>query len=881
MVDRLEVDGLILATPAVRVDTIAAGGGSLLGVRGGVFTVGPRSAGADPGPACYGRGGPLSLTDAEATLGRLPGFPEIAGPERCAPLDVAAARAAMGAVAAGRTPEETAMGFRRVAHSRMAGAVRRIVAEDAGDPATHVLVAFGGAGPAHACGIARELGISEVHVPLLAGVWSAVGIGMARPRIERRATVTGSLLDAMDRAGADGAIEGDETFSVLARHVGTTGEIALPLTRSEAERADAGAVRSVAGSVVPRLLLGGALRSAFDAEHHRLNGFGRPELAVEAVAVRRVVEGVGDQGGSVVVDAPLGQPAQARAWFDGAWRDVPVVGVGSQPVAEIVGPALVALPGATVVVEVGWTATHQGDHLVLMDRSGGDRALGTARHPVHTAVFGARLAGIAEAMGETLARLARSVSIRDRRDFSCAVFDAGGRLAANAPHVPVHLGAMGETVRALLSMREADLRPGQAWVTNDPYAGGSHLPDITVIRPVFDQDGQRIALVACRGHHVDVGGIQPGSMPPHARTIDEEGVLIPLSLLVDAQGALLMPDLPGCRQPEEVRVDLLAQVAACSAGARGVEALLIDPGSAAVRAQLGHLQAVAADAVGEVLQGRRGTCWGHEVFDDGTPMDVCVDFGVDGQEVRVSVRAPAHPGNLNAPTAVARAAVLYVLRCMVGAPIPLNEGVLDRVRVDVESGGLFDPQPPRAVAGGNVETSQVLVDALFAALGVGAASQGTMNNLTVGTATGAFYETIGGGAGGTPEGPGASAVQVHMTNTRSTDVEVLERRFPVRLEELSRRRGSGGTGRHPGGDGLTRVWRFLGPARVALLAGRRRCGAAGMDGGSAGMPGRDLRDVGAGWEPAPPVWEAAPGDRLRIDTPGGGGWGTVDGPTTV
>ena len=875
-VDQLEVDGLVLATPSVRVDTIAAGGGSVLGAQGGVFTVGPQSAGSTPGPACYGRGGPLALTDVEAILGRLPDFPPIAGPARDAPLDVQASVDRMLEFAGDQPVEAVAAGFRRVAHSRMAGAVRRIAAEDAANPADHILVAFGGAGPAHACGVARELGIREVHVPVLAGVWSAVGIGMARSRVERREAVQGSVVEAVARARAAAKETGTETLTLMARPVGTMGLLELPLTLAEAHRADAaGRVeRSVSG--VTRLLLEGDLRAAFDTEHKRLHGFVRPELAVEAVAVRVVVEGDAPHLPPVVVAAPKGEGNTARAWFDGRWRAVPLVRHGSTDVLDLTGPALVLLPGATVVVDAGWTARSAGDHLVLVDRSAHEVPSTTERHPVHTAVFGARLAGTAEAMGETLARLARSVSIRERRDFSCAVFDRDGRLAVNAPHVPVHLGAMGETVRTLLHRRRDTLQPGQVWVTNDPYAGGSHLPDITVMRPVFTKSGDLLAFVACRGHHVDVGGIRPGSMPPDARTIDEEGVVIGLALLVDALGEVHLPPLPGCRQPHDVAADLLAQAAACAVGARGVEALVTELGPAGVRAQLGHLQAVAADAVCEALRGRDGRVAAMEVFDDGTPLRVNVELTEDGARVHVHIDAPAHPGNLNAPGAVARAAVLYVLRCLVGTPVPLNEGVLDRVRITVNPGGLFDPGPPRAVAGGNVETSQRLVDALFVALGAGAAGQGTMNNLTVGTPAGAFYETIGGGAGATDEGPGASAVQVHMTNTRATDVEALERRFPVRVERWARRWNSGGAGRHRGGDGITKVWRFLAPSEVALLAGRRTAGAPGLAGGGAGAPGRDLWKRGDRWQAAPSVFQAQPGDLLRIDTPGGGGFGPTD-----
>ncbi|MBC04403.1 MAG: 5-oxoprolinase [Phycisphaerae bacterium] len=873
-VDHITVGDLTLATPAVRLETIAAGGGSCLGMQGGVFTVGPRSAGSDPGPACYGRGGPLALTDVEAVLGRLPTFPSVAGPQRDEPLALESARGALRAMVTGEL-EVAAAGFREVAHEKLAQAVRRVCAVDAADPAEHVLVAFGGAGPAHACGVARALGILEVRVPLLAGVFSAVGIGAARRRVEHTAPIVGqgeaaALLRAAWEAMRAGLPPGKEQVFLLARHVGTAGVLELPLAVPAAAK-DLVLLQSAAGVSVLRLT--GALLNDFHALHRRHFGFERPELPVEAVAVKGVWLEAPRPVPELAVDAPAVPAPSCRAWFDGEWREVPVFGVGSsdEPVCWE-GPCILVLPGATAVVEPGWQAHLEDDHVVLRDQQSTLPSLGAAAHPTHTAVFAARLGGIAEAMGETLARLARSVSIRDRRDFSCAIFDAHGCLVVNAPHVPVHLGAMGQTVRALIAARGDALRPGQCWVTNDPYDGGSHLPDITVIEPIFDVHSDAVqAFVACRGHHVDVGGSRPGSMPPDAVHIREEGVVIPHSLLRGEDGRLRVPELGDCRQPAEVIADLAAQAAACAEGGRGMVRLLDVLGPAVVRAQLAHVQSTAARAVAEVLAERVGVWTGEETFDDGTHLRVRLEVSKD--HTRVVIDAPAHPGNLNAPTAVARAATLYVLRCLVGLPIPLNEGVLDSVEVSVEPGGLFDPSWPRAVAGGNVETSQRLVDALLQALQVSAAGQGTMNNLTIGTPAGAWYETIAGGTGATADAPGATAVQVHMTNTRATDVERLEARFPVRLERFAVRRGSGGRGRHDGGDGVIKVWRFLAPAEVAMLAGRRDKGAPGLAGGRPGAPGRDLRDRGAGWEPAPRAWSARPGDRLRVETPGGGGWG--------
>jgi 5-oxoprolinase (ATP-hydrolysing) len=720
----------------------------------------------------------------------------------------------------------------------MARAVRRLAASFGVDPGAHGLVAFGGAGPAHACGIAERLGIDTVVVPFLAGAFSAVGIGAAARRAAITAPVVGGdVARARSEARARLPFPGNVTERLALRFVGTS-------TVLEAELDDPIA--------------------AFHRAHRERFGFER-DGEIEALEIRLTVE-------EAASHAPLRSPAlprgryTVRAWFDGTWGDHVVAPMDDAH--ALAGPALLSGHGTTVVVDRGWTAESGDGFLRLTRAEPRATSLGRAFHPVHTAVFATRLTAIAEQMGERLQSLARSTSIRERRDFSCAVFDREGRLCASAPHVPVHLGAMGETVRRLAS--EQRLADGETWVTNDPYAGGSHLPDVTVIRPVFAR-GERIAFVACRGHHVDVGGATPGSMPPFSARIDEEGFVLPAHRLV-AGGVLFEPGLPVCREPEVVRADLRAQASACELGHERVQTLEREVGDA-FAAQLDHLRERARRAVLSVLATLGGEHSAEEVFDDGTRLSV--ELRVDRERARIAIRGPAHRGNLNAPAAVARAAILYVLRLLVEQDLPLNEGALDPFEITLERDGLFDPRPPRAVAGGNVETSQRLVDALLRAVGALASSQGTMNNLTVGTSRGAWYETIGGGAGAGPTFDGASAVQVHMTNTRATDVEELETRFPVLLERFARWPGSGGAGRHPGGDGTEKVWRFLEAADVALLAGRRTAGAAGLEGGGAGAPGRDERDVGNGFEPAPAVWRAEPGQRLRIRTPGGGGFGAT------
>jgi len=829
------------------LETVAAGGGSALGVVAGAYAVGPRSAGSDPGPAAYGRGGPATLTDCEAVLGRLAAFPLVCGPGRDAALDRDAAERALAALDPERPVEDVAAGFREAGQEAMAAAVRTLCARLGVDPAAHVLVGFGGAGPAHACGVARRLGIRRVAIPALASVFSAVGIGAARRRAERVVPVRAGVAAALDTALASLPFGGVVQARLAMRHVGTLGTLEVPLQ---------------VGAAFDDV----ALRAAFDGVHAERFGADRPQDEVEAVEVRVAVEADAPRP-TLAPELDRGAPRVVRAWFNG-WRDVPLLPM--QDADGRVGPLLLRAPGTTLVVDEGWRVHWAGDCLLLEDEAPMLPIISSRHDPAHAAVVAARLTGLAEQMGARLARLARSVSIRERQDFSCAVFDSQGQLVVNAPHVPVHLGAMGETVRALVAAHGPALSAGDAWLSNDPYAGGSHLPDLTVIMPVFDAGGRRIAFVACRGHHVDVGGITPGSMPAGATHIAEEGMLLPMQRIA-REGGLMLPDLHQSRQPQDVAADLRAQIAACRLGAAGVAALAEELGPTVLRAWLAHLQDAAEAAVRDVLRGMPGEHAAVEVLDDGAILDVRLE--VQGAGAVLHIAAPAHPGNRNAPGAVARAALLYVFRCLVRDALPLNEGALRPFSIELTPGGLFEPRSPRAVAGGNVETSQRLVDALLRAVGALAGSQGTMNNLTVGTPAGAFYETIAGGMGAGRTGPGADAVQCHMTNTRATDVEELEARFPVVVERWVRRRGSGGVGRHRGGDGAEKVWRFNAPATVSLMVERRAAGAPGLAGGGDGAAGVDEVDAGDGWRPVTGRVALGPGARLRIRTPGGGGWG--------
>jgi 5-oxoprolinase (ATP-hydrolysing) len=852
--DTLKIDGMSLRVAAVQLETVAAGGGSILTMQGGVMQVGPRSAGAQPGPAAYGRGGPATLTDASAILGLLPDFPCICGPQRDQPLSMDAAREAIDALQCGMPTEAAAAGFLAVGAEAAARAVRALAAARGVDPAEHALIAFGGAGPGHGCAIAQALGIRTVLVPRLASVFSALGIGTAQRRTEQVAPVRTTIAEAI--AALNRPFEGQQCYRLAARHTGTDTVLELDLDLQQPG--------------LDQAQLSPALIEAFHQAHRRCFGFSRPDQRVEAVEVRlSITEPELPMSGLRL--APDPQPTRTvQAWFDG-WRSIPLL--DTEQADGCCGPALIRGRGTTLCLLPGWRAELHDEHLALHHYAGQRSTLSTEPHPVHTAVFGTRVMAIAEQMGERLRRLARSVSIRERQDFSTALFDARGSLVANAPHVPVHLGAMGATVRDLIQRHGSRLQPGQAWASNDPYAGGSHLPDITVTRPVF-VDGALVGLVACRGHHIDVGGTRPGSMPVDAVHIDEEGLQLKQVQLAE-EGRFMPPELAGCRQPEEVLADLEAQVAACEAGACGVQALIAQLGVAVYQAQLGHLLDQAERSVGELLSQMSGTYTATEVLDDGTQIEVSLQ--VEGARARLHLSAPPHPGNLNAPQAVAHAAVLYVFRSLLpeGSSI-LNEGTLRPIEMIINPGGLFDPQYPAAVAGGNVETSQRLVDALLQAIGAQAASQGTMNNLTVGTPSGTFYETIAGGSGAGPGFAGPSAQQVHMTNTRATDIEVTESRFPVRIVQWSRRLGSGGAGQHPGGDGVVKRWVFLAPAKISLMAQRRSAGAPGLAGGEAGAPGEDWRTVAGIDSRAPAQWTAQPGDELTIHTPGGGGWGRPD-----
>ncbi|MBK7075402.1 MAG: hydantoinase B/oxoprolinase family protein [Myxococcales bacterium] len=870
------VAGLRLRTPALDIHTIAAGGGSIARWDGLALTVGPDSAGARPGPICYGHGGAaITITDVDLALGRLPGahFPW--------PLDRAAAHAALATLGGALAPTvddpatHAAAGLFAIATAQMAEAVRTVSIGRGLDARGFTLVGFGGAAGMHVGPVARALGIRHVVVPRHASLLSAWGIGHADRAW--RAEVDGAgapltdvalaaLADALDGHGAAGAAalpDADRvTRAVAVRVAGTDTAIEVPL-------ADAATVAA-----------------RFDDAHRARFGFahrGALELVRGSERRARAAATVAPPRGDLAPPAP---PARTRLWSDGAWHDAPVLALPLAPGAHVDGPALLLDPHTTIVVDVGWRARVAAGDVHLDDHAGATHPAARAAPPAPPAhpdpvlleVYGHRFMAIATQMGAALERTATSVNIRERRDFSCALFDASGDLIANAPHVPVHLGAMGETVRALLAAHPAP-PPGTSYACNDPAAGGSHLPDVTVITPVHDAAGALAFIVANRGHHADVGGLTPGSMPPHARALADEGVVLrhlPVvvagELATDAIRAALAAGPYPARVPADNLADLAAQLAANQLGARLVtEAIAASP-PGELLAYFGHVQdhahALAVRALAALPPGVRRF---DDALDDGSPIVVAATVAPTRLRLDFTGSAAAHPGNLNAPRAVTVAAALYVVRALVDAAIPLNAGFLRALELIIPPGSILDPPPGAAVSAGNVETSQRIVDVLLGALGLAAASQGTMNNLTLGGPAWAYYETIAGGAGATPRAPGASAVHTHMTNTRITDPEILERRVPVRLARFAIRRGSGGAGARPGGDGVIRELVLLAPAEIALIAQRHARAPFGLAGGEPGQPGRASLD-GVPLGGAAHV-RAAAGAVLRIETPGGGGHG--------
>jgi 5-oxoprolinase (ATP-hydrolysing) len=896
--------GVRLQAPMLNIHTVAAGGGSILRYQDGRLQVGPQSAGAQPGPACYRRGGPAAVTDANAVLGRIQPryFPACFGPGAYEPLDPDASRAALAKIAeqihadTGRAMplEQVAAGFLRIANENMVQAIRQISVARGYDCRRYALLCFGGAGAQHACAIAAALGIRTVLLHPLAGVLSAYGLGFADViHADVAAVLTRFAPDTAERLEPRfGELEARGREQVLAQGV--------PAERIEHHRSLDLRYEGVESFLNLPLEAGADVRAAFESLHERQFGFTKPGHPIEVVNLRVETVGRSPKPDEPAVE-PVARPLAAgdaidtvtvhfeRIGPDGVRRlaatPTPVFRREDlAPGATLPGPALVVEEVSTVVVDPGWrAAVNARGHLLLeADAPPAAERVEAERDPVLLEVFSSAFMSIAEQMGTILRRVSHSTNIKERLDFSCAVFDADGRLVANAPHIPVHLGAMGESVQAVLADRAAEMRPGDVYVTNDPYHGGSHLPDVTVVTPVFAEDGRRALFVASRGHHADIGGVTPGSMPPDARSIHEEGVLIHDFLLVrDGRFrereivALLSGGPHPARNVGERLSDLRAAVAANAAGVRLLDELVGHYGRDAVTAYMHHVRRNAEQAMRAVLaELPDGEHRFDDALDDGARIAVRIRIDADQAEVDFTGTDPQQDGNLNAPPAVATAAVLYCFRTLIARPVPLNAGCLAPITIRIPPGCLLSPRPPAAVAGGNVETSMRIVDVLYGALGKLAAGQGTMNNLTFGNPDYAYYETICGGAGAGFGFDGAHAVHTHMTNTRITDPEVIERRYPAVVQRFAVRRGSGGAGVWRGGDGVVRHIEFLAPAAATILSERRARPPFGLHGAAAGRPGRNaLRRGGHVRELAGKVHVAArAGDVLIVETPGGGGY---------
>jgi 5-oxoprolinase (ATP-hydrolysing) len=901
-----EIDGVRLQAPMLDIHTIAAGGGSIVRFADGRLQVGPDSAGADPGPACYRRGGPATITDCNVVLGRIrpDRFPPVFGATGTEPLDADASRARVAEIVAnvaerGREPltiEGMADAFLQVAVARMANAIRELALRQGHDPARFTLLPFGGAAGQHACAVAEALGLDSVLLDPLAGVLSARGIGLARRRcVRRRSAEVGCDEAQIARAGALLAAAEGEARDDLRRQ-------GIPHASVDLRRA---AHLRFAGSdttIEVAWSAPAAMRAAFEAAHHNLYGFadaaGRVVVAeVSAEAIERAAERAPQASGmeeasleSGHLTAPSAVASTAQVWTGGAWHRVPLHAREELREGQsCAGPALIIERGSTGWIAPGWGAQVVAEGRLLLKRSSpaGEKPARAAAavDPMRLEVFNGLFMHVAEQMGVVLRQTASSVNIKERLDFSCALFDGETNLVANAPHMPVHLGSMGASVAAVLDAHGSDMRPGDSFLVNSPYHGGTHLPDMTVVTPVFDAASRRVNFfTASRAHHADIGGATPGSMPPGSRHIGEEGALFePVRIVregrlaeTELRRALAAGALPA-RNPDQNLADLRAQLAANSRGIRELDRAAGEHGLPTLLAYMRHVQDNAEECMRRAVRRLRNGRFRYEL-DNGQCIEVAVtvDRAAGAASVDFTATSVQQDNNFNAPRAVTVAAVLYVFRTLIDEPIPLNAGCLRPLRIVVPAGSMLDPTFPHAVVAGNVETSQCIVDALYGALGLQAAAQGTMNNFTFGNDRYQYYETIAGGSGAGPGFDGASGVQTHMTNSRLTDPEVLESRFPVLLRQFSLRPGSGGAGEFRGGDGLIRCVEFREAMTAAILANHRRVAPFGLAGGKPGLPGTNRlmrRDGRSETLVATAEIAVEAGDRIEIATPGGGGFG--------
>jgi len=893
------IAGVRLTAPMMRIHTVAAGGGSTLKFAASRLQVGPESAGANPGPACYRNDGPLTVTDANVLLGRIQPdfFPQMFGDEGCDGIDTAVverrfvelATRVTGETGQPITTQQLASGFLRIAVERMANAIKKISTQRGHDVSEFTLCCFGGAGGQHACQVADALGLNTVFIHPLAGVLSAYGMGLADVRALRQRAVEqqldATLIGVLEKEFLDletASIEELTEQGIAPAHIEFQRRLMLKLAGSDT------ALR------IPWSNSLRELTERFHRSHTRHFGFDAPSATLIAESLELEAVGATSKLEELAWSAPPEEPqrnCEREVWFDGRATLTPIFRREQLPSGRpVTGPAIIVEANATTIIDPQWQGhINELGHLIIsrITPRAETEPVDTRADPVMLEVFNNLFMHIAEQMGMVLENTAQSVNIKERLDFSCAVFDPAGELIANAPHMPVHLGSMGDTVQTVLRERRESMRPGDVYMLNAPYNGGTHLPDITVVTPVFDRsDGRLIFTVACRAHHADIGGKTPGSMPASSRSIEEEGVLFDDVLLVRAGAFLeqrvreLLASGPyPARNPDQNVADLKAQIAANARGVVELENMVAHFGLDVVHAYMGHIRSNAEECVRRTIARLRAGHWTVRL-DGGERITVRVDIDRHNRSAVVdfSGTSPTSAGNFNAPATIARAAVLYVFRTLVQEDIPLNAGCLKPLTIRLPDAALVNPRYPAAVVAGNVETSQCITDALLAALGACAASQGTMNNFSFGNDDHQYYETICGGAGAGPTFHGATAVQTHMTNSRLTDPEVLEWRHPVRIRRFQIRQDSGGAGRHRGGDGVVREVLFLQPMRAAILSNRRCVAPFGLAGGDDGHCGRNylvrkserVEPLGATAEV-----ELEAGDCFVIETPGGGGYGSV------
>ena len=889
-----EVAGVRLRAPMMNIHTVAAGGGSILKFEDGRLQVGPESAGANPGPACYRRGGPLTVTDCNVLLGKLQPefFPPVFGPKADQPLDPVVVREKFEALAAeiaaeqGDTPrsaEELAEGFLRIAVENMANAIKKISVQRGYDVTGYTLNSFGGAGGQHACQVADVLGMRQVFLHPFAGVLSAFGMGLADVRASRQ-----HQFDQPLSGLADAVPVLDRMAEEVSQEVEAQGIAAAQITAHRRVHVrTAGAHQSLPLDFAEER----ELVASFVAAHEQRYGFtpDTSDLWIEMLEV----EGVGQTGQDAAVPFEAADGAallgQRRLHLGGEAQDVSVYDRARLAEGDhLDGPALIIEETGTTMIEPGWSGRCLSGGNLLLERAedlAREEAIGTAVDPIMLEVFNNQFMSIAEQMGATLENTAYSVNIKERLDFSCALFDAQGDLVANAPHVPVHLGSMSESVRLILAKNAGKIRPGDVFMLNNPFNGGTHLPDVTVITPVFDASGQAIvATVASRGHHADIGGRTPGSAPPDSRHIAEEGVVIDNFLMVEqgrlreaeTRALLASGDFP-CRNVDQNMADLAAQIAANKTGEQALRDLIGQYGLETVHAYMDHVQDNAEESVRRVIDVLSDCAFTHEL-DTGKRIQVAISVDRESRSATLDFSGTSDQDelNYNAPSSICRAVVLYVFRTLVGKNIPMNEGCLKPLSLLIPEGSMINPKFPAAVISGNTEVSQAIAETLYGALGVLAGSQGTMNNFVYGNDRFQNYETICGGTGAGPDFDGASAVHSHMTNTRMTDPEVLENRFPVVVEDFSIRRGSGGAGKHQGGDGIHRRLKFLDDVTVTVLTSNRSKQPHGAAGGQPGQSGQNAVERADGSVVSlkgNDQIELQPGDVFVMDTPGGGGFG--------